>query len=211
MGQAGGGLQGWPEEARAAPGQTRPVPVDLLQDTAMSFSHTGGTSGRTFKKGQKKKATQAEEGGTKGVRNSLVNTKVRKEGRGGDAPVTGADIPLELRFPCRPWKVWKTPCGRDYGTSRNFPAACEHDQIGAGGYFLKEPQPGECMLAQVLLTGTVAPLERTHTGAGRKHSQGGRGTTACSTVVKISEINIWCKKLLNQCNPALVSSSSCYQ
>lgn len=104
-----------------------------------------------FKKG-KKNATQAEKEGTKGARNSPANTRVRKEGSRGGAPVTRADIPLEQMFPCRPWKIWKrpwwnryfpTPHGRDYGTSRNFPAACRQDWVGAGGYCLKEPQPME--------------------------------------------------------------------
>lgn len=61
-----------------------------------------------FKKGQKK-VTQAEDEGTKGMRNSPVNTKVRKKQREGGDPGARAEICLEKRFPCSPWKVWKRP------------------------------------------------------------------------------------------------------
>ena len=68
--------------------------TDPPQDTAEPISQAGGTSDKTYLR-KSKTLYGGEEWGEKSVRNSPVNTKVREEGEGGDAPGTGAKNPLQ--------------------------------------------------------------------------------------------------------------------
>lgn len=84
---------------RAGHGRFQPAPLASPQGSSGPSSHSGGTLGKLFNKGGKRKEEKTKRG-----RNSRGNGMVRRR---GDAPGAGADS-QSVRPPCT---VGRSRCG----------------------------------------------------------------------------------------------------